>query len=91
MKNKNEAGDGLQNFTDDLGTPVAIIRYNAGEQTGHNTEFMKFINKYHISDRTLEPYPPWNNLAENFIGEVKGKCSQRIVKTKATVGLRFNI
>ena len=62
MKSKNEAGDGLHNFTEGVGIPDVIIRGNSDKQTGHNTEFMKLINKYCISDRTAEPYYPWKNL-----------------------------
>ena len=47
------------------------MRYNADEQTGHYTEFMKSINKNCIGDRTAEPHSSWQNLAENLIGKMK--------------------
>ena len=58
MKVKKDSGDGPNNFTEDVGITDIIMRKNSGEQTGHDTEFMIFINKYHIGDRTAKPYYP---------------------------------
>ena len=55
MKTKKEAGDGLQNFTGDVGISYITMRNNTGKQTGQNTEYLKLINKYRIGDRTSEP------------------------------------
>ena len=56
MKINKESGDVLQNFTDYVGNPALIMKDNSGEQTGHNTEFVKLINNYCIGDITYEPY-----------------------------------
>ena len=37
MKTKKEAGDGLKNFTEDVGMPAVIMRGSYGEKTVHTT------------------------------------------------------
>ena len=64
MKSKKEAGNGLQNFTEDVGISYITMRNNTGKQTGQNTEYLKLINKYRIGDRTSEPQSPWMNLSK---------------------------
>ena len=67
MKINKEDGDGLKKFTDDVSITNVIMRENSGEQNGHNTEFMKLMNKYCIGDRTVELYSPCNNTEENLL------------------------
>ena len=67
MKSKKEASYGLQNFTEYRSIPAVILRNIYGEQTSHNTEFMKLIKKYCIGDRTDEKYFPRKNVSDNPI------------------------
>jgi hypothetical protein len=54
-----------------VGIPDKVIFDGAKEQTGKQSDFMKWIRKYRISNWQTKRYSPWQNRAENQIQEVK--------------------
>ena len=79
MQSKADAYEGLAAFGHDIGIPRDMVSDNSKEQTNHGTEFMKLLRKWRTISRSIEPYSPWQNLAENIIGILKSKWKQRMV------------
>jgi hypothetical protein len=71
MTSKANAGAALQALAEDIGIPNRLVSDGAKEMTKENTLFIKTCRHLRIAHRTTEPHSPWQNLAENKIGEVK--------------------
>ncbi|GFH55424.1 hypothetical protein CTEN210_11900 [Chaetoceros tenuissimus] len=67
-------------FGQDVGIPMEMISDNSKEQTAYGSDFMKILCKWRTSSRSIEPYSPWQNLAENVIGILKSKWKRRMVR-----------
>ena len=80
MKSKSQAGEALNKVTLNVGVPNCIISDGTKEETEDNTGFAKVLKRYHIDNRTTEPYSPWQNKAENAIGIIKGKAKRRRIR-----------
>ena len=81
QKRKAEVSFGLDTFIDDVGAPETLILDNAGEQTGHDSDFMKIVRKNHIGFRNTEPHSPWQNRAEDAIKKIKHRWKRLRRKT----------
>ena len=82
MKSKAQAGEALHKVTIDVDVPNTMISDGAREQTGDNTYFKEVIKNCHIDTRTIEPYSPWQNQAENTLGIIKAKCKRRRIRRR---------
>jgi hypothetical protein len=71
MERKSQAGEALLSMVNEVGIPDKVIFDGAKEQTGKQSDFMKGIRKYRISNWQTKPYSPWQNCAEDQIQEVK--------------------
>ena len=80
MKTKASAGEALQKITKDVGVPNTLISDGAREQTGDATKFKEVTKKLYIDTRTIEPFSPWQNQAENVIGIIKSKAKRRRIR-----------
>ncbi|GFH62123.1 hypothetical protein CTEN210_18599 [Chaetoceros tenuissimus] len=80
MQSKADAHEGLAAFGQDVGIPMEMISDNSKEQTAYGSDFMKILRKWRTSSRSIEPYSPWQNLAENVIGILKSKWKRRMVQ-----------
>ncbi|GFH48949.1 hypothetical protein CTEN210_05425 [Chaetoceros tenuissimus] len=80
MQSKADAHEGLAAFGQDVGIPMEMISDNSKEQTAYGSDFMKILRKWRTSSRSIEPYSPWQNLAENVIGILKSKWKRRMVR-----------
>ena len=80
MTSKSEAGQALSTITRDAGVLNTISTDGSLEQAGKDTDFIKAMKRFNIESRTIEPYTPRQNRAENIIGIIKGKVKRRRVK-----------
>ena len=81
LKSKSEAFVALNEFCHNIGLPNPIITDNAGEET--DGEWERVRKKYLLTQRTTEPYSPWQNKAESEIRELK-KHFRRIMHRSKT-------
>ena len=54
MEKKAQAGQALQQFIRDYGTPEILMSDGAAKQTGPKTEFVKNVRKYGIEHHISE-------------------------------------
>jgi hypothetical protein len=69
MKKKSEAGEALLNVIQDVGIPAKVVTDYAKEEMEGN--WKKIAREYHVKQTVTEPYSPWQNRAENMIGDLK--------------------
>ena len=81
QKRKAEVLFGLDAFIDNVGAPETLISDNAGEQTGHNSDFMNIIRKNHIGFCNTEPHSPWQNRAKDAIKKIMHRWKRVRSKT----------
>jgi hypothetical protein len=67
MERKAQAGEALLSMVDEVRILDKIIFDGAKEQTGKQSDFMKWIRKYQISNWQTKPYSQWQNRAEDQI------------------------
>lgn len=87
MRSKGDAGEALQFFHEDVGSPRKMIVDGANEQVGKNSDFYKRSRKCGTYLKQTEPYTPRQNLAENWIGRLKSRWRTRM--TQQQINPRF--
>ena len=70
----------IQRFVHEYGAPTKLIMDNAGEQTGHDTDMMKTIQKHQVRHRQIEPQQYNHNKAEAAIRELKWKWYRTMLR-----------
>ena len=85
LPGKSFAHEALSSFIHEVGIPSSIHSDGAKELV--EGEFLKKMRKYEIHGTVSEPYSPWQNHAERYVGIIKRRARQIMSDTNTPVRL----